>query len=257
MIRKSVSLIVLLSFVCLLWASCSSDRFLVEPNGKIAASEVTVGEVHNEFVLAYLKRCPDRKLFTRDERIRAYVETVKVVCKEQNYDYAPTQVQMDEFLATAEQWREAGIWDIFNPTDISPDIALDRFVAAGVIPVEHASYLHGLLEGLQDHSIEPRGMLTCAAAPCAEMEVARNLLQGSCQLWYEWDGTGQMPIELIENPELAKWWQTVIKYLGVGACDGLAGWAVFFASAGNVFLVGFVGGIASVAANDAFSERGW
>ncbi|MCK4548827.1 MAG: hypothetical protein KAU49_01615 [Candidatus Krumholzibacteria bacterium] len=66
-----------------------------------------------------------------------------------------------------------------------------------------------------------------------------------------------MTIEFIENPELAKWWQTVLKYLGVGACDGLAGWAAFYAFAGNVYLVGFFGGIASVAANDAFSERGW
>jgi hypothetical protein len=255
--RKSISLIVLLSFMCLLWASCSSDGMLTEPGEKRSASDVTAGEVHNEFVRAYLKRCPERELLTRDERVREYVETAKAVCEEQNYDYAPTQVQMDEFLAVAGQWREAGIWDIFNPAGISPDVALDRFVAAGIIPAEHASYLHGLLDELQDQSIEPEGPLTCAAAPCAEMEVAREFLMSSCELWYEWDGTGQIPPEIIENPALAKWWEKALKYLAAGACDGLAGWAAFYATAGNPFAVGFFGGIASIAACDAFNERGW
>lgn len=256
MFRTSISLIVLISFLSLLWSSCSSDG-LVKPEEKRTAEDVTAGEVHNAFVSAFLERCPERELLTREERVRAYVETVKAICEEQSYDYEPDQAQMDEFLATCEKWRREGIWDIYNPSAISPTDALDRFVAAGVIPAENAPYLHRLLEGLQNKSIEPRGPLTFTTAPCAEMEVARDILQSSCQLWYG-QPDGAIPIEFAGDPELyAKWWKTVLKYLGVGACDGLAAWAAFYASAGNPFFVGFCCGIASVAANDAFSERGW
>ena len=123
----------------------------------------------------------------------------------------------------AEQWRQTGIWYI----------------------------------DLQDQSVEPLGPLTCAAAPCFEMEAARDLLQSSCHLSYDWDDTGTIPIEFYENPELLTWWKKMLKYLGVGASDGLAGWAAFFAFAGNPFAAGFFSDIASVAAYDTFSERGW
>jgi hypothetical protein len=89
------------------------------------------------------------------------------------------------------------------------------------------------------------------------MEAARDLLISSCQLWRELDGTETMPPGIIENPKLAEWWKRVIKYIGAGVCDGLAGWAAFYVTAGNPFAIGFFGGIASIAALDAFGERGW
>lgn len=259
MFHRNISLIVFLSFgvfLSLLLVSCSSDG-LVKIEEKRIAEDVTAGEVHNEFIRAYLKRCPERKLLTREERVRAYVEIAKAICEEKSYDYKPVQAQMDEFLTTCEEWRRDGIWDIYNPATISPTDALDRFVAAGVIPAKNAPYLHRLLEELQKKSVDPRSLLTFTAAPCAEMESARDLLQSSCQLWYG-QPDGAIPIEFTDDPDLvANWWKTVIKYVGVGACDGLAGWAAGCATAGNPFAIGFFGGIASIAAYEAFEERGW
>jgi hypothetical protein len=256
MFRRIINLIMLLSMTGFLWTSCSDDG-LIKPREKRTAKDVSAGEVHNEFVRAYLERCPERWLLTRGMRVQMYVETAITVCKERNYDYEPVQEQMDEFLATCEEWRRKGIWDICNPSTICPTDALDKFIAAGVIPKENTDYLHGMLEGLQRKCIDPRHSLTFAIPPSKEMEVARDLLQSSCRFWYS-QPNGALPIEFSVDTKLyADWWKTALKYLGVGACDGLAGWAAFYAFGGNPFAVGFFGGIASVAAYDAFEERGW
>jgi hypothetical protein len=253
-VRKIVCLLVLVSFIGLLCASCTENSML-NPSKKKGADEITAGEVHNRFVTEYMEQASGRGSLSRAQRVRAYVEAAQSVCKEENYEYRPTEESMLEFLAACEGWRTAGIWDIYNPTKISPLDALDRFVQAGVIPGQDAPYLRRLLEGLQLESAEPRGPSFCPAAPNAEMETARNFLLSSCELWY--DRCGTIPIEF-SDPELArKWWKSALKYLGVGACDGLAGWAAFYAFGGNPFAVGFFGGIASVAAYDAFDERGW
>lgn len=251
MFHKSVCTVVLLSLLGVLWTSCEG---IVEPSKKRTAEDVNVGEVHNIFAGEFLKRYPRRHSLSRKEKIQAYLETARAVCEDQSYDFEPTEGMLNEFLAKSGEWQKAGIWDIYNPTAISPNEALDRFVAAGIIPAEHAAYLHRLLEGLQRSSVEPGGPLLCAAAPCAEIEFAGILLQSSCDLWY--DECGPVPIQ-ITDPGLAEWWKTALKYLGTGACDGLAGCAAWFAFGGNPFAVGFFGGVASVAAHDAFNERGW
>ena len=252
--RECMRTIAIVCIPGLLLASCANDGF-VGPEEKVTAGEVTAGEVHNLIVGAYLERCPRRGEMTREARVDAYVETARAVCEERRFDYEPDRERMRGFLAMAERWRAEGVWDIYDPASTSPDEVIDRFVEAGVIPAGYGPYLHRLFEGLRSQGIEPRGPLTCEAAPCDEMEEIRIFLRKSCELWY--DREGPVPIEFADDIERADWWKKAAKYVCVGACDGLAGMAAYFATAGNPFATGFFGGIASVAAYDAFDERGW
>ncbi|HUV37169.1 MAG TPA: hypothetical protein VMX58_09560 [Patescibacteria group bacterium] len=246
--------------------ACDADRG-VTPVRIDAGDEARVGEIHNAFVSAYLRARADYSGISREERIRLYVQTARQVCAENGYRFDPTERLMDEFLETCRTWREEGIWDIYDPAAVSPPEAIDRFVEAGVIPGEYAPQLKLILQRMQragsdgistDSSLPT--FLSSAECTSDAIRAANDLVSYSCALWRERYGT--VPIYIVDpddpNAVLAdKWWKTVLKYMGVGACDGLAGWGAWFAFAGNPFAVGYFGGLASVAAWDAFEERGW
>lgn len=249
-----------------LLVSCGADRGVM-PERNDAGDEARAGEIHNAFVSAYLRARADHSRISREERIQLYLWTARKVCAENGYRFDPTERSMNEFLDTCRRWREAGIWDIDDPTAVSPPEAIDRFVEAGVIPADHAPQLKLILRRMQQACID--GIETDQSFPaflssdeCTSDAIwaANDLASHSCALWYEQYGT--VPIGIVDpgGPDTAltnKWWKTVLKYAGIGACDGLAGWAAWYAFAGNPFAVGCFGGFASVAARDAFEERGW
>ncbi len=253
-------------FCTVLLVSCGADRG-VTPARTNAGDVASVGEIHNAFVSAYLDARAGSAELGREEQIRLYVRSAQRVCVENGYSYEPTEQLMNEFLDTCRKWREAGIWDIFDPTAVSPPEAIDRFVEAGVIPAEYAPQLKLVLQRMQHAGIG--GIATGPSFPtflsseeCTSETIAaaNDLVTHSCALWHERYGT--IPIGIVDpdSPDYAYvkgWWKKALKYIGIGACDGLAGWAAGFAFAGNPFAIGYFGGMASVAANAAFEERGW
>lgn len=236
-------------------ASCASDG-VVSTEAVVPAGEVTVSEAHDCFVRAFLEGCPNREHLDREERVRRYVLAVREVCEERRFDYEPTIHEMNTFLSAADEWRRAGIWDIFDPAAHSPVDAVAGFVEAGVIPAEHEPQLRSLFEELRRATTDRGVSLAVPMGACAEVTAIAGLLDGSCSLWADLENDGPVPIP-VEDEMTAKWWKDVLKYLGIGACDGLAGAAAFYLTAGNPFATGFFGALASVAAQDAFEERGW
>jgi hypothetical protein len=264
--RYGTIAVALCALCTVLLVSCGSDRG-VTPERIDAWDVASVGEIHNAFVSAYLDARTGGGRIDWEEKIGLYVRTARRVCEEQGYRFEPTEQLMDEFLDTCREWREAGIWDIFDPTAVSPPEAVDRFVEAGVIPAGHAPRLKLVLQRMQHVGIDgiaarPPLPTYLSSAECTSEAIAaaNDLVTHSCALWYE--HYGAIPIGDADSGSpgdaLTKnWWKTVLKYIGVGACDGLAGWAAWFAFVGNPFATAYFGGIASVAANDAFDERGW
>lgn len=255
MLRKGFVLVLITSLLNLLSISCS-DRGIMTPPRK-TSEDVTLGEVHNQFVKGFMKRCPQRCALSRYNYIRAYVESIREVCEEQNYDFMPTKELMDEYLEMFEKWREAGIWDVYNPLKYSPYDAIDGFVKAGYIPEDNADYLHKLLDDLcqscgELQSDGGREMVRLSPAPSGELDAARELLQSSCVLWLsEYDpGT---PVKIID-PD-ATFWKKVGYYAAIGYADGLAGWGAGALTGGNPFAVACAAGLCSTFVKDTLDEN--
>lgn len=250
-----------------LLVSCGADRGVTPVRNDAGDAAASVGEIHNAFVSAYLDACAGGARIDREEQIDRYVRAARKVCRRNGYRFEPTRQMTDEFLEMCRSWREAGIWDIDDPTAVSPPEAVDRFVSAGVIPAEDAPHLKLILRRMRcfgagdvttDRALPP--FLSSAECASEAITAANDLVTHSCALWHE--RYGSIPIGIVDpdDPDAAlagDWWKKVLKYMGVGACDGLAGWAAWYAFAGNPFAVGYFGGLASAAAQAAFEERGW
>ena len=235
--------------------SCSNDG-IVEPLKK-TSKDITVGEMHNQFVKGFLFHCPQRHLLSKQEKIKAYIESAKVVCEEQNYDFEPTQEMMQKYLSMFEEWRQAGIWDVFDPFKYSPRIAIDRFAKAGIIPEKHAPFLHKLLDDLCQSGKElqsdgEREMVRLSLAPSGELDTARELLQSSCELWYSEYGPGP-PLKIIDPDDY--FWKKVGYYAAIGCADGLAGWGAGILTGGNPFAVACAAGLCSTFAKDTLDDN--
>jgi hypothetical protein len=263
MFRKSLHVILIAVFLNLLAASCS-DRGVVDPSKKISQQDVTLGEVHNQFVKGFMKRYPNRCTLRRDEYIKAYFESVEEVSEENNYDFVPTEQSINACIAMFDKWRDAGIWDVYNPLKYSPYEAIDGFVEAGYIPEENAAYLRTLLDELIQPMNMPRKdgerpVFHLPSAPSRNLEPARDLLQRSCELWYKEMGSLTPPTLDIIDPDWDLWvdiWKKIGYYVAIGIADGLAGWGAGTLTA-NPFIIGAAAGMGSTLMKDLLDGKLW
>ena len=264
---RCVTCVLLVAFlVCALFTSCSKE--ITGTSMKKAPSVgVSIGTIHNQFVREYLGR--ERSLrpnATLHEKALLYVETAQYVCKQEHYDFAPTQDLMNECLSMFAEWKETGIWDVFMPFSKSPVQVVEQFANAGIIPKEDVPYLISLISELcqGEAKIEP-SELSCA--PSSRLEPARDLLASSCTLWYEQelvvsteddssDTRAIYPIIPYIPRDFDHFWKKLSYYSAVGLADGLAGWGSAVATGGNPFVTAFATGFSSAAAKDWMEEHG-
>lgn len=267
MFRKCISLVLIAFILNLLAASCS-DLGIVEPPKK-TQKDITIGEVHNQFVTGFMKRCPHRCTLSKENYIKAYFESIKEVCEEQDYDFVPTEQLMNECVAMFDEWREAGIWDVYNPLKHSPYDAIDGFVEAGYIPEEDATYLRTLLDELMQIDNLPlkdgkRPLVHLSPAPSKNLEPARDLLQSSCALWYKEDDSLTPPTLDVIDPDWDQWvtiWKKIGYYVAIGIADGLAGWGAAALSSSTLnpivvtFIVSMAAGLGSTLMRDLLDGK--
>ena len=114
MLRRSLSLIVLLAFLSLLWISCTSDG-IVQPKKDVLQSTVSAGELHNEILSTYAER---HNLFldkiTREEATKLFIESANEVLKKYGIDFTVDVKFVDVKLAEFEKLKEKCVYDFFK-----------------------------------------------------------------------------------------------------------------------------------------------
>jgi hypothetical protein len=263
--RKIASLFALSILIPALISSCT-DNDVAAPRvrpGEQSAGPVSIGHLHNELARAYLARRPAAGDISTEEFLDLYVETSIEVCGNLGVDYTPSRLELDGFLAQCERWKQDGIIDIFDPTRISPYEAVDRMAESGIIPEGDRHHLKTIIErmelaGSEGKKISPnRSSFMPPGVDAPErIKLADDVAVHSCALWQEVYGDTPVKVDL-DDHLTAEWWKQVTKWIATGICDALAAWASSTAFGGNPGAVALFTTVASLAAYEAFVERGW
>lgn len=261
---ECLSYVVLIVLAALFFVSCTEESILVSDDNETIPENVNVGKLHNELITSFIKECPDVQKLNRSEYIQLFIETSNKVYRDYGVDIEFTLNTLNEFLYECNQWKKDGICDIFNPTGISPNEAIDNMVAAGIMPEVEALGLKSIFANIKkagtknpdvviDQSL--RTFLASGIEISEKVKVADNVAIYSCRLWREVYGDELIDIDPSDS-EVDAWWKTIIKWGATGAGDGLAAWAGTYASA-NPYVGAGIGAFASLAIHEAFEERDW
>lgn len=269
MFKRTVSCILLVSLMSMFFVSCREEQLMIPKE----TAEMSAGELHNEFVKAFLKVRPERSTARIDEDqdyLDIFVESSREVCKTIGIDAELNRDVLDEFLQLNNTMREAGIWDAFNLTAYSPPEVINHLRDTGAISVKDAQHIQSMLKKIKDISPydikkdEPNdGVLLLTTTEIGEaspfvLEV-KDVLENSIALWQEvLDAAGEELVGFDPNdPDMvAAWWKQVAKWAGSALGDTI----VFVITTGLTWtppVIVFVTTFASLAAYEAFNERGW
>lgn len=276
MFKRTVSCVLLLSFTMMIYVSCSEERSVIPEKATDVeqdGSEMSAGELHNEFARAFLKVRPERSIVRLDEDnnyLDTYIESSREVCVKMGIDVELNRDVLDEFLQLNNTMREAGIWDAFNPLAYSPPEVIYYLRDTGAISENDVQLIQSMLKKLKD--ISPRdlkkddsnsGMLLLSAAEIDKasplvLEV-EDVLKNSIVLWQEvYDASGEELVGFDPNaPDIVyAWWKTLTKLVASAVGDVI----VFSVTTGltwNPNIILFFTSLASLAVYEAFAERGW
>ena len=260
----------------MLYISCTGDS-LVSTNPKtedeILPAGLSIGELHNEFVKAFLAKQPILQTSRIDNDwgyLDLYIETACEVCNKLGVDFEPNKEILASIIEKNISMREAGVYDIFNPVIYSPLDVIDGIVKSGNISSEESRHLKSIFNKLQkmqpcdlktDEAISQLTFLTAMEKEEASQLVlyTDDILVNSIKLWseiYGESGEELLNIDPADSEMVAEWWKTLTKIFTTATADTLALAASTYCT-WNPAAVGFVTAVASLAVMEAFNERGW
>ena len=276
MFRRIISCVVLISFVMMLFISCTGDS-VVSTNSKnesmILQAEMSCGELHNKFVRMFLKVRPERCTTRLDEDqnyLDTYIESSREACKSMGIDIELDRDVLDQFLQLNNSMKNAGIWDAFNPTAYSPPEVINHLRDTGAISAKDARLIQNMLKRVKnisphnfkkDSSNDSKSFLTAEEVKEASPLVleVEEILVNSIALWKKiLDTSGEELVKIDpSNPEVvADWWKVLIKLVATAVSDTIV-FVVTTYLTWNPTVVVFFTSISSLAAYEAFDERDW
>lgn len=265
MFRRSVCIVVLVSFFSLLITSCTNNEILspAKSQKENVITTINVGMLHNDLVREFLDARKRIVIKDKEQLKDLFVETSKIVFNKHGYDFVPSRNMLDDFLKRCEQWKSSNVYDVFIPTKQSPNSVIDNMISSGVVPLADAQHLKDIFARAKrlngaEHKIDPLqdSFLDNQQTVSNNVQLVDDVLVHSCSLWQDICGDEKISIDP-EGQLLEEWWKTLLKWVGTGAADGLAALAAAYIFLGNIFAVAFLTAFASVVAYDAFDERGW
>ena len=269
MFNRIVSCVLLVSFMMLLFVSCSDEQLIVTED----KSEISDGQLHNELARAFLKVRPERHAARLDEDqnyLNTFIESSREVYKEMGIDVELNRDVLNEFLELNNTMKEAGIWDAFNPLAYSPPEVIDYLRDTGLITNKDARQIHVMLNKVKEFSfgdlnkdLSTGGLLLLSsdeiddASPYV-MDV-KAVLENSITLWEEvFDSSGDELVTYdLHDPDIvAAWWKTLSKIVASALGDAIV-FSVTTSLTWSGPVIVFFTTVASLAVYEAFDERGW
>lgn len=275
MYKRIVTYILLVSLTMMFYVSCAEELSVgpenISSNDKVDPG-MSAGELHNEYVKAFLRVRPKRCAARLDEDqayLEAYIKSSKELCVALGIDANIDRDTFDQFLQLNNTLKNEGIWDTFNPTAYSPPEVINYLRDNGNITTKDAQLIQSMLKRLKETSpydiqiddSNRRTLLATAENDEASPLVVQveDVLVNSLALWQDVlgeSGNDLVSIDLNDPEVVAAWWKVLTKIVASALSDTI----VFSITTGltwNPPVVLFFSSFASLAVYEAFAERGW